>query len=713
MKKIISLAVAMFMFITGTTVFAQMGSDTVTKEVGEAPIKITSTDSLEKALINVKSRIEIPANLDIFESSSFVNDEKTYYNFSWRDADYNASLNISCDYQGRITDYYRYSNDYDNYHTGKKLPDISKDQAIEMALNFIKKAAPEAFLNDNDILVLSEQTGGTNAYGNGATYTFVYNREKDGTIVKNNEVSINLRAMDQSIIITNFNVGFDYEAIFEDKGTEISDSKSSFKSAFPVELIYEKQYNYMPIREGSLPDDKKIDLIYRIKDNDIGFISAYSGEVITPDNVSGIYYSRKEAAKDSSEGGGDGETALTEAEIAELKNISELKSAEEIEMILRNISELKLDKSMKINEVRISKIHGEYVINLSLYNNDEKNYHSLNVSADAATGKLLSLYNYNDNYTKEELTDKQKKNAEAAIIKFLENYAGEELQECVKLESDFYTNNFSMQYRRMVNGVPYINNGIYVTYDGLYDTLLNYRLDFDKMGEFKNPKGAISIDEAYDKILNEAPLRAMYVLSEGKYKLCYSLDYFNYIKIDALSGEPIIDKYITMPKNSGNYSDISGHWSETAVKKLAEVGIALSGEQFLPDSEISQEELLRFFAGGLNYNGYLYYDTEMLYESLYNDNYLKKEERNETISISREDAFVYMIRMAGLEKVAKLSQIFKVDFADKDELSEGLIGYAAILSGLKVICGDGGNLRAQSKITKAEAATMIYNYLVN
>ena len=111
MKKIISLAVAMFMFITGTTVFAQMGSDTVTKEVGEAPIKITSTDSLEKALINVKSRIEIPANLDIFESSSYVNDEKTYYNFSWRDADYNASLNISCDYKGRITDYYRYSND--------------------------------------------------------------------------------------------------------------------------------------------------------------------------------------------------------------------------------------------------------------------------------------------------------------------------------------------------------------------------------------------------------------------------------------------------------------------------------------------------------------------------------------------------------------------------------------------------------------------------
>ena len=45
-------------------------------------------------------------------------------------------------------------------------------------------------------------------------------------------------------------------------------------------------------------------------------------------------------------------------------------------------------------------------------------------------------------------------------------------------------------------------------------------------------------------------------------------------------------------------------------------------------------------------------------------------------------------------------------------LSDGRIGYCAILSGLGVICGHGGYLRPQDALTRAEAIIMLYRYLL-
>ena len=90
---------------------------------------------------------------------------------------------------------------------------------------------------------------------------------------------------------------------------------------------------------------------------------------------------------------------------------------------------------------------------------------------------------------------------------------------------------------------------------------------------------------------------------------------------------------------------------------------------------------------------------------------LNKDERNDAAAVSREQAFVYMIRLAGYEKVAALSDIYKVSYADGDQLSDGLIGYAAILSGMGIVAGDGGNLRPKDSMTRAEAAMMLYRYM--
>jgi len=102
-----------------------------------------------------------------------------------------------------------------------------------------------------------------------------------------------------------------------------------------------------------------------------------------------------------------------------------------------------------------------------------------------------------------------------------------------------------------------------------------------------------------------------------------------------------------------------------------------------------------------------------LYENFIYDGILTEAEKNPEGQVKREDAFVYIVRLDGLEKVAKLSNIFKVEYADGNLLSDGKIGYPAILTGMNVICGNGGYLKPLEAITRAEAATMIYKFMMN
>ena len=141
--------------------------------------------------------------------------------------------------------------------------------------------------------------------------------------------------------------------------------------------------------------------------------------------------------------------------------------------------------------------------------------------------------------------------------------------------------------------------------------------------------------------------------------------------------------------------------------------IGLEGEKFNPDAPITQYDLLRLFGAAVYGQSYITYDEEDLYRDMVSMGVIKEEDKNPTAQVLREDAFVYMVRLDGLEKVAKLSDIFKVEYADGNLLSEGKIGYPAILTGMGIICGNGGYLKPKTSITRAEAMVMVYNYMLS
>lgn len=688
MKKIICIVLAVIMTISSIAVFADD----------------SASAAMETALAAVKSKITVPEGLSVFSPHTNMADGKTTYDFTWRDEDYNSSMEVSCDGEGRIFSYCFYDS---SLSSDAKLTTLSKEEIVAFADDFLRKTVPSAFSDSRDCLVYDEDSWNVSGSMN---YNISYSRYRNGVKVKDNNARVQVSVYNNVPYVRNMSVSFNYDADFEENTSEITDFTEKYIQNFPIEIIYRDKYSYY---YKNTDDKDEVVLVYRIKDDDAGYISAVNGEIVTEDEDLILYAGGKgENTAEMAEDSASLRDVFTDAEIKELETVKGLISKEEAEKIVKDLPLIGFDSKLQLYDYSISENDGDYYISLSYKNNDGEDYRYIHARLDAKTGKLLSLYNNGSygGYGDKELTDVQKQTADRQIEKFLNAVAADEYGECEENSADYYGSTASKNYRRTVNGIKYIDDGIYIDYDVDSERITSYWLDFEDDRSFDNPDTAISAESAYDSMLNAAPLEKLYVMSEAKYKLCYTLSRYG-VEIDAFSGEEYKDVNYT-ENYDYNYTDIGGHWAENQIKKLAEAQIGLNSDKFYPDAPISQSDILRLFAAGIHYKSYLNYDEEELYDNLIYEGILTEEEKNPQAQVTRENAFVYMVRMDGLDKVAKLYNIFKVEYADGDQLSEGKIGYPAILTGLNIICGDGGYLRPQEPITRAEAATMLYNYMI-
>ena len=152
------------------------------------------------------------------------------------------------------------------------------------------------------------------------------------------------------------------------------------------------------------------------------------------------------------------------------------------------------------------------------------------------------------------------------------------------------------------------------------------------------------------------------------------------------------------------------HWCENAVNALSGVGIRLTGGEFRANEEITLSDLLMLFYAGIERNSFM-----PKTDSILNDlkkNRIIDENADLNASVTREDAFVYMVKLAGYDRLASLD-IYKLNFPDADRVSVSKTGHTAILYGMGIIIGNNGHIRPSDNITRAEAAEMLYRYLLN
>ncbi len=660
--------------------------------------EIGLADRTTEVLLNVKNKIDIPEDLTEFKSDYHNYDDKEVFSFNWENADSSKMLSVTADSIGRISDYSYYCNEQND----SMLTTVSKEEIINASEAFLKKAIPEAFESESDILVYADDID--NSYG--LSFILSFNRQKDGIVVKNNDVSFEVNVKNDVITVTRMYSSYDFDAVFDDDISEIEDYENKYCEAFPIEEVYKKC-------DRNIWDDEsgEVKAIYRFKNNIAGYIKASNGEVIEKEEIQPkLTEENAYSAKDMATGAS---SRLSEQEIREISELSKLISKEEIISKISNLPFVNIENLEEDSFYVYSKKDKYYAsINLSKQSDDE--YKSLNAEFDAKSGKILSLssyaYKYNEDITLKEnveMSDVEKALAEKNIDSFINSVCPNEIKECELTDTNYYGKTCGKQYSRIVNGIKYINNGISISFDLKSNLINSFYLNFDEES-FPDIENSISNEEAYGKILEFTPIKRVFIKNDDKYIKCFSVG--ESIELDALSGEKIENPF-KIENTAYSYNDIEGHWAEDKIKTLAKSGYGLKGESFMPDSEITQEEILRLFINGTQYKSSYWDNSESVYNSAISNNVLTEEEKNVSAPVKREDAFVYLVRLDGLDRVAKLSDIFSISYADSELLSEGKIGYPAILSGMGIICGDGGYIRPNENITRAEAITMLYNYL--
>lgn len=655
-----------------------------------------AADGMESALVTVKSRIDVPQELTEFRSQTSSDDRGTQYMFIWRDKESKDDLTVSADDAGHISSYRYYAES-----EAEKEVFRPRSEYYAAAESFLKKAAPELFSNDDDRIVNKEN----NSVIRDNTATLSFERQIGGIPVVGNDASVTVKYRDGSYTVISCNINWDYKTQTESADHAGAVEAKKYYEVFPLEMVYRKPVR-LYFRAGGA-DGEKVELIYRFKYNQAGYVDIYSGEAVKPDNDE-IYGRFNAAAKGGGIASAENAAAdLTPQEIEELNNVADLKPAESIIAGINAMNAFGALPAADKYSKRIYKQGEKYFVSMDYSSfNDAKDEIpvGVHITVDGQTGELISLSSYR--YYEDDIStdDKEDQEARKKIADFLTANFSDKMSVCDGPEANIYSNLFG-KYPRYVGGIKYVDNYMQATYDTKRGIISNFNQVWDDdVSSFTDPAKAIDTAAAEARMEEYAPVHKVYVKSGDVFRLCYASDGAD-AEIDAVSGEKIKSEYSYDDPEVYSYTDISGHWAESVINSISQYGVGLPGEEFLPDKEITQSELLGMLSMAM---GYGLADEESLYQM--HKDIIRDGEKAPDSAVLREDAFVLMIRSMGYEKIAGMD-IFQPGFNDGTDVSPEKSGALAILRGYGIVEGDAGSVRPKAKLTRAEAAALIYNYL--
>lgn len=698
-------------------------------------VSAANDSELENAIKAVKQLVNIPEDLSIFTYNARTEGKTKVWDLNWqsKNAD-GATIQVSVDNSGDILSYYNYSQQ--DYLNIKKLPAISRNEAQNKAEEIIKKFNPGIWDSIKPIDNFQQ------VYIDSDSYSFGYMRIQNGVPFPQNGISVYINK--QTGELKGYNKAWDKDLVFPStqKILSLSEAQQAYIKNLGLKLTY----------QSTLEDGKqKIYGAYVPVYNSNYFVDAITGDKI---NFGITYYTDtlfNEAAKSSADlAGGLAGTAivLTPEEIEAVEEVAKLLSQEAAEKIARDLNVLELDDSFTVERASLNKGWtgtNKYQWNLTFISSSDKTPKGVSVTIDATTGEILNFYTsyrFDAEGTPKFDKDAAKKAVEEFLnqiqpVKFNETQYTEDNNEIIAYSVDNGAERFNFQYTRIVNGIPFPQNGIYVEFDAITGKIVNFNLTwFD--AEFPTLDNAIALSDIYNVFFKEIGLELQYkaqvsdmvyekisvpgaeTANQKEVKLVYAVNSSKPTTLDAISGvvldyngEPYVEK------KALEYTDIEGHYAQKEIEVLAESGIGLEGPELKPDEKIKQKDFLLLISQILG-NGYAFYgktaisnasETEDLYRLLIQEGIIREDEKNPEGFLTREESVKFVIRALKYEKVAALSNIFNCTFIDKDEINPDLIGHVVIAKGLKIVNGYGDYFRPKAELKKSDALIIIYNYL--
>lgn len=369
------------------------------------------------------------------------------------------------------------------------------------------------------------------------------------------------------------------------------------------------------------------------------------------------------------------------------------------------------------------------------------------VTLDAKTGEVLSVRStlpWNKDIQRTVTAEKAQALAEAFLSDFCpDDFARTALYEQPTASPVRDDGNipsaYDFRYARQENGYFFAADGISVSVDTTDGSISFFSRSFQEDVTFDSPDGIVGGETAlsayqatfaptlgYIQVpvsLSKADDTLRELLWQSGYTYCYQLTLGygleqegEYVRgIDAKTGQPVY--YQAGQDGKITYDDIGGHWAASAARTLAEYGVGWLGGSLKPDNAITQKDMVVLLYSMVYRSPE---DPEKLtekqldayYETAYAQGWLTPAQRQDNAALTRMDLIRMLLNGGGYGSVAKLEGIYRCDFTDAASIPAADLGYAALAQGLKLVQGDtAGRLNPAQTATRAEALTMIYNFM--
>lgn len=715
-EKALALAVITGLIITSTPISSFAMATTEVKLDSISNRSITTSDdkadlskNLEEILLQVKTMLDIPTEYSELNTHySMDSNQLGRWSITYSKKDNSERINITVDESGHII-FYRKNTPYSNY------VNILKEEANQIANDFIDKVVGTA---SNSLRL----TSSTYNYGN---YIYSYERYENNLLVEGNGVRVNVSGEKAEVV--HYSSTYNYNVVIPSAQPKITrlKAKDLLNKSIDMKLSYmSKGYNYLnpsAIQEAYL--------LYQPNSNYIS-VDANTGTIYEMNQIWNL--STEESMADMVYGYATGSkqdaqlTVIEEGKVDEIKNLMSKEKA--INTIKQN-KNLNFDTSAsKITaNLREKKVNNKvsYIWDITFEDPSKVEDYSkyrpyAQASVDAITGNILS---YNSNSKEEYMNQKEldkiapkyslTKN-KTTVADFIKDNAADKMK-FIKLEKAEarYSHNLEndkkidlthgIKYIRMNEEIEFSNDWIDVVISTTTGKIISYNINWQDSIKFESSKGAMSEGKAYDAFMDEKNFNLVYEMytehsldkesyhGEEKVRLVYK-NTMDLMRISPFTGNQLAydGKEVTEVKEVEiSYSDISGLENEKDIRILAQMGIGFSGGILDYYKTITKSELYDFM------------EKSYFYVKELDSNNLEE-------GITRFELVDLLIEQLGYSKVASLSGIYQVDFADKNQIIESDIGKVAIITAMGLLSSDSNNeFNGHDYLNRGEALTLI------
>ncbi len=670
---------------------------------------------LRTMLSRVKSRIEVPAELEEFDYRVSTYSPKEEYTFTWHtpdDAEEYKSL--SCTICSTVITNYSSNQKY-SYSNDITLAELSADELYakaEAAVKMLNPTVSGSIEIDKDSLSVALR-------GNNATFRL--SRTKNDIPVDNDSGRIVLNKNTGELI--SFNISWHPNASFRAPEKVISEDKA--KAAYADMIAIYPEYEIYFDSENKAYTSR---IVYR-QDN-WGEINAFTGR--KSDFAADGYFGGNDIVTDDAvmeeSGAADMDKGFTEAELKEINKELAYATSEDVIRLMKSDEYMSYNDAMQLDYSRLYKTEYNdietYVYTASfsvegkgdsvVYEDDSMDmpvwedsyfYEYINISVNAETGALMSYSYYSSDDNSSDTYDEAKTKAMAADI--AEKYAGGRFDEYTFDRSDVssYTDQHGkttyygsyFDWDRVVNGLDVNGDfiGIGINAEGV---MTEYNINYSDV-EFASPENILSEDEIMDKFWQDNELDLYYLArihdKITKTVLVYGTD--GTVYRDAFTGESVYTYGVSEDSNIKAITD-------KALREKAEVlemhGLSVTSGMNKQTDGVSAG----VYANILNYISamglYGQYDALPISGGKY----------DAEADITNGDAMVMLTAAECGTAVPSLAGIFKSPYTDVKDTDKN-IGYYAIAHAL--LDSDDKTLDAAGAFTYADMVEIVYDYLAD